>query len=107
MGFWINMEGLKLIWYPVCFMLYEKERKNLVLQNVLKKNCYEKENNRLKVVMKKKVVFLLCFIRDARLIYIRRVFYFNKKRCKSIFFIQILNLFSFLYLKMTYLLKHL
>jgi len=39
------MEGLKLIWYPVCFMLYEKERKNLVLQNVLKK-----------IVMKKKTI---------------------------------------------------
>lgn len=57
--------------------------------------------------MKKKVVFLLCFIRDARLIQIKRVFYLNKKRCKSIFFIQILNLFSFLHLKMMCLLKHL
>lgn len=57
--------------------------------------------------MKKKVVFLLCFIRDARLIQFERVFYFNKKRCGKHLFIQILNLFSFVYLKMMCLLKHL
>lgn len=35
--------------------------------------------------MKKKVVFLLCFIRDARLIQIKRVFYLNKKDAKASF----------------------
>jgi len=49
------------IWYRVCFILHEKERKNLVLQNAFKKNCYEKENNRLGCYKKESSVFIMFY----------------------------------------------
>lgn len=43
----MNIDANGIFWYPVCFILFEKERKTLYYKNEIKKNCYEKENDRL------------------------------------------------------------